>query len=73
MEVLKGWGDVATAKTYFAQNECDPFGHSQSPALLELLDVRALMEFKPPTVSKRLPTLTTDVWLFSSMDAEVPG
>lgn len=28
VEALKGWGDVATGKTYFAQNQCDPFGHS---------------------------------------------
>lgn len=31
------------------------------------------MEFKPPTVSERLPTLSADVRLLSGMDTEVPG
>lgn len=31
------------------------------------------MELQPPTVSKRLPTLSTDVRLLSGVDTEVPG
>lgn len=31
------------------------------------------MELQPPTVSKRLPTLSADVRLLSGVDTEVPG
>lgn len=28
-EILEGRGDVTAGKSYFAQNQCDPFGRSR--------------------------------------------